>query len=93
MNRRRFQGRLRGQIGRGMAEKGKAKRALEVTMVARRTYLLRVLPEVGVVGGKQATREGAIRFREALEELGPTFVKLGQRVDRTDPRSPAEERA
>jgi ubiquinone biosynthesis protein len=61
-----------------MAEKGKVKRTLEVTAVARRTHLLRVLHEVGVVGAKPATREGAIRFREALEELGTTFVKLGQ---------------
>jgi ubiquinone biosynthesis protein len=61
-----------------MADKGKVKRALEVTAVARRTHLLRVLREVGVVGDKPATREGAVRFREALEELGTTFVKLGQ---------------
>jgi ubiquinone biosynthesis protein len=61
-----------------MAGKGKVKRAVEVTRVARRTHLLRVLREVGVVGGGAATREGAIRFREALEELGTTFVKLGQ---------------
>jgi len=61
-----------------MADKGKVKRALEVTAVARRTHLLRVLREIGVVGDRPATREGAIRFREALEELGTTFVKLGQ---------------
>src|SRR6478735_1798643 len=61
-----------------MADKGKVKRALEVTTVARRTHLLRVLREVGVVGDRQPTREGAVRFREALEELGTTFVKLGQ---------------
>jgi ubiquinone biosynthesis protein len=61
-----------------MADKGKVKRALEVTAVARRTPLLRVLREVGVVGDRPATREGAVRFREALEELGTTFVKLGQ---------------
>jgi len=36
------------------------------------------LCEVGVVGQRPATREGAVSFREALEELGPTFVKLGQ---------------
>jgi ubiquinone biosynthesis protein len=40
--------------------------------------LLRVLREVGVVGRVEATREGAVRFRETLEELGATFVKLGQ---------------
>jgi predicted unusual protein kinase regulating ubiquinone biosynthesis (AarF/ABC1/UbiB family) len=61
-----------------MADKGKVKRALELTAVARRTHLLRVLREVGVVGDKPATRDGATRFREALEELGTTFVKLGQ---------------
>ena len=61
-----------------MAEKGKARRALELTRVARRTHLLRVLREVGVVGDRPATREGAVRFREALEELGTTFLKLGQ---------------
>ena len=61
-----------------MAEKGKLKRAVELTLVARRTNLLRVLREVGVVGDKTATREGAVQFREALEELGTTFVKLGQ---------------
>lgn len=61
-----------------MADKGKFKRAIEVTVVARRTHLLRVLREVGVVGDKPATREAAVHFREALEELGTTFVKLGQ---------------
>jgi ubiquinone biosynthesis protein len=61
-----------------MADKGKVRRALEVTRVARRTHLLKILHEVGVVGDKPATREGAIRFREGLEELGTTFVKLGQ---------------
>ncbi|MGH3002903.1 MAG: ABC1 kinase family protein [Gaiellaceae bacterium] len=61
-----------------MAESGKVRRALEVTRVARRTHLLRILREVGVVGNRQATPEAAIRFREGLEELGTTFVKLGQ---------------
>jgi predicted unusual protein kinase regulating ubiquinone biosynthesis (AarF/ABC1/UbiB family) len=61
-----------------MAERGKVRRAVEVTRVARHTHLLRVLRELGVVGDKPATRENAVRFREALEELGTTFVKLGQ---------------
>src|SRR3954471_9542329 len=61
-----------------MADKGKVRRALELTNVARRTHLLKILHEVGVVGDKPATREGAVRFREALEELGTTFIKLGQ---------------
>jgi ubiquinone biosynthesis protein len=54
------------------------RRALEVTGVARRTKLLSVLREVGVVGGGEATREGAEAFHTALEELGTTFIKLGQ---------------
>jgi predicted unusual protein kinase regulating ubiquinone biosynthesis (AarF/ABC1/UbiB family) len=37
-----------------------------------------VLAEVGVRGNRPATREGAQRFRAALEELGTTYVKLGQ---------------
>jgi ubiquinone biosynthesis protein len=54
------------------------RRALQVTRVARRSGLLRVLKEVGVVGERPATREGAIEFRKGLEELGTTFIKLGQ---------------
>jgi ubiquinone biosynthesis protein len=61
-----------------MSDQGKVSRTLEVTRVARRGHLLRVLREVGVVGGRPATREAAVRFREALEELGTTFLKLGQ---------------
>jgi ubiquinone biosynthesis protein len=61
-----------------MAETGKVRRALELTRVARRTRLLRVLRELGVAGDRPASREGAVRLREALEELGTTFVKLGQ---------------
>ena len=61
-----------------MAEPGKVSRAFEVTQAARRGHLLRVLREVGVVGSADATREGAVQFRETLEELGTTFVKLGQ---------------
>ncbi len=56
----------------------RARRALEVGRVARRGKLLRVLGEVGVVGDKPATREGARAFRLGLEELGTTYVKLGQ---------------
>jgi ubiquinone biosynthesis protein len=59
--------------------RGRARRALEVGRVARRGRLLRVLGEVGVVGrGRPATREGARAFRAGLEELGTTFIKLGQ---------------
>ena len=57
----------------------RARRALEVTRVARRGRLLRVLHEVGAVGAQRpATREGAQAFRRSLEELGTTYVKLGQ---------------
>jgi ubiquinone biosynthesis protein len=56
----------------------KARRALEVGRVARQGKLLRVLHEVGVVGDRPATAEGARAFRLGLEELGTTFVKLGQ---------------
>src|SRR6266508_809911 len=52
---------------------------LRVTSAARRRGLLRALREIGVVGrGRPATREGARRFRLALEELGTSYIKLGQ---------------
>ena len=56
----------------------KARRALEVGRVARQRKLLQVLREVGLAGDKPATPEGARAFRLSLEELGTTFVKLGQ---------------
>jgi ubiquinone biosynthesis protein len=56
----------------------RARRALYVTRVARRTGIRRVLAEIGVRGHREATREGAQRFRQALEELGTTYIKLGQ---------------
>jgi ubiquinone biosynthesis protein len=56
----------------------RARRAAELARVARRPSLLRALREIGVVGRRPATREGAREFRQALEELGTTFVKLGQ---------------
>src|SRR5207247_10617834 len=52
--------------------------ALPVTGVARRRRLLRVLRELGVVGSRPATREGAVEFRHALEPLARTYLKLGQ---------------
>src|ERR687886_342858 len=56
----------------------RAKRALEVTLVARRSGLLRVLREIGVRGERPATPEGARSFRPALERLGTTYIKLRQ---------------
>jgi ubiquinone biosynthesis protein len=54
------------------------KRAVEVARVARRSKLTQVLREIGVVGDRPATREAAQEFRKGLEELGTTYVKLGQ---------------
>jgi ubiquinone biosynthesis protein len=56
----------------------RARRALTVTRVAQRSGIRRVLAEIGVRGRREATPEGARSFRLALEELGPTYVKLGQ---------------
>jgi predicted unusual protein kinase regulating ubiquinone biosynthesis (AarF/ABC1/UbiB family) len=56
----------------------RARRALYVTRVARHAGIRRVLAEIGVRGDREATREGARGFREALEELGTTYIKLGQ---------------
>ena len=55
----------------------RARRAREVVSVARRRKLVRVLRELGVAGSRAATREGAVEFRQALEQLGTTFLKLG----------------
>jgi ubiquinone biosynthesis protein len=49
-----------------------------VTRVARRSSLVRVLREIGLAGQRPATPESAREFRLALEELGTTYVKLGQ---------------
>src|SRR3954454_16317367 len=56
----------------------RVRRALYVTRVARHAGIRRVLAEIGVAGNREATREGAQKFRAALEELGTTYIKLGQ---------------
>ena len=56
----------------------RARRALTVGRVAQQSGLRRVLAEIGVAGQRDATREGAQAFRQGLEELGTTFIKLGQ---------------
>lgn len=61
-----------------MAKPGTTRRALELTRVARRTHLRQVLREVGTDSSHSATRAGAVAFVKALEELGPTYIKLGQ---------------
>ena len=56
----------------------RARRALTVGRVAHQSGLRRILGEIGVAGRSEATREGARAFRRGLEELGTTFIKLGQ---------------
>src|SRR5918911_3106302 len=56
----------------------RTRRAVHVTRVARRGGVVRVLRELGLVGSRPATEEGAAQFRRALEELGTTYIKLGQ---------------
>jgi ubiquinone biosynthesis protein len=56
----------------------RARRALTVARVAQRSGLRRILGEIGVSGTAEATRERAQAFRRGLEELGTTFIKLGQ---------------
>ena len=60
------------------ARTARLRRAVHVARVARRGSLFRTLREIGVVGSRPATREGARAFRAALEELGTTYIKLGQ---------------
>ena len=60
------------------ARTARLKRAVHVARVARRGRLFRALREIGVVGSRPATREGAREFRRSLEELGTTYIKLGQ---------------
>src|SRR5947209_1768823 len=56
----------------------RARRALTVGRVARRSGVRRVLAEIGPSSSREATRESARAFREGIEELGTTFIKLGQ---------------
>src|SRR5215203_7087475 len=54
------------------------RRALQVGRVARQSHFVRVLGELGVLREKPPTVEGAQAFRKGLEELGTTYIKLGQ---------------
>ncbi|HEY6055204.1 MAG TPA: hypothetical protein VIU86_14820, partial [Gaiellaceae bacterium] len=54
------------------------RRMLQVGNTARRGRVVRVLRELGVVGRRPPTREAAVEFRKALEELGTAYLKLGQ---------------
>ena len=70
------------------ARSERLKRAVYVGRVARRSALLRVLRELGVWGNRPATREGAAEFRRALEELGTTYIELGQLLRRAPTSCP-----
>ena len=68
-----------GASTNGRAPRGRLARLLEVGKTARHARVLSLLRELGVVGsGAPATREGARNLRCAFEELGTTYVKLGQ---------------
>jgi ubiquinone biosynthesis protein len=59
--------------------RGRLGRVLEIGRTARNARVVHLLRELGLVGsGAPATREGAQELRRALEELGTTYVKLGQ---------------
>jgi ubiquinone biosynthesis protein len=51
---------------------------VEGTLLGRAAQIGRVMARHGLSGRSGSTRERARAFREALEELGPTFAKLGQ---------------
>ena len=73
------EGRAAGPAVRNGSSRGRLGRVFEIGRTARDARVLNVLRELGVVGsGAPATREGAREFRRALEELGVTYVKLGQ---------------
>jgi predicted unusual protein kinase regulating ubiquinone biosynthesis (AarF/ABC1/UbiB family) len=73
------QGRAAGSAPLNGSSRGRLGRVLEIGRTARNTRVLNLLRELGVVGsGAPATREGARELRRALEELGVTYVKLGQ---------------
>jgi predicted unusual protein kinase regulating ubiquinone biosynthesis (AarF/ABC1/UbiB family) len=69
----------RGHLVDVGARLDRTRRALHVARVARQSGIRRVLGEIGAAGNRrQATRESARSFRAALEELGTTYIKLGQ---------------
>ena len=55
-----------------------AEAEVEGTLLGRAAQIGRVMARHGLSGRGGSTRERARGFREALEELGPTFAKLGQ---------------
>lgn len=53
-------------------------RSLEIARILASRSTLRNARELGILGSAVPTPEGAREFRETLERLGTTFVKLGQ---------------
>jgi ubiquinone biosynthesis protein len=67
------------RAGAGSGGGSQLGRLLQVGRTARRAHIVRLLRELGVIGsGRPPTAESAREFRCALEQLGTTFVKLGQ---------------
>ena len=71
------------------APEGELARLAEIARIAAAKGLGRYVERMGFVGRapakESAPKSDAARLREALEELGPTFVKLGQMMaGRTD---------
>jgi ubiquinone biosynthesis protein len=64
-------------------EPGESARLAAIARVAAAKGLGRFAERLGFSagsseGGKEGARSDAARLREALEQLGPTFVKFGQ---------------
>ena len=79
-----------GERGQALGKASRIRRVFSTLGTARRRRLLRVLRELHVVGERQATVEGAREFRHGLEELGTTYVQLGQLLSSRPDRIPDE---
>ena len=78
-----------------LREAGEASRLAAIARVAAAKGWAHYAERLGFAGERGARRpdhgrEDAARLREALEELGPTFVKFGQMLSQRDDLFPAE---